>query len=222
MKTTLIFGGAFDPPHLGHTTALEDSITAIQPEKTLVLVSANPLKEHTKFNFEKRYAMAQLAFLDLPVEVSNFEQVHGLRYTSDVLQALKQNGFSRMTFVLGTDQFINFASWKNFPAILGLCDWLVLKRRGFDQARVDAVYSQMLASNLLVNTGVRFAPTNAAEISSSKIRSFIETKQLKQTKEFLSPAVFEAALEFSDERGTQTAGAFQGGRIAGAFFERPS
>ncbi len=191
MKTTLIFGGAFDPPHIGHMTALKDAITAIQPEKTLVLVSANPLKEHTRYPFQKRFEMAKLAFRDLPVEVSNFEQMHGLRYTSDVLQSLKQNGFSRMTFVLGTDQFLNFSTWKNFPAVLGLCDWLVLKRRGFDPANVDAVYSQMTNSNLLTQTRVLFAPTNATEISSSKIRSFIETKQLNQAKEFLSPAVFE-------------------------------
>src|SRR5205814_875688 len=70
----LIFGGSFDPPHLGHAALLKAAIRRARPDKTYVFPShRSPLKAGPRASGPERLAMAKLAFAGLPVRVDDFE-----------------------------------------------------------------------------------------------------------------------------------------------------
>ena len=88
-----IYGGSFNPPHLGHTAALRAVRAAIRPDLTLVIPDRiPPHKELTAGSPEpaERLLMTMMAFADEPgVEVSDME-LHrsGKSYTADTVREL--------------------------------------------------------------------------------------------------------------------------------------
>ncbi|MEI6710544.1 MAG: adenylyltransferase/cytidyltransferase family protein, partial [Actinomycetota bacterium] len=88
-----LFGGTFDPPHLGHVAALEAAISTDRFDRILVTVAGDPYRkslEHSVSPSPLRLAMARAAFAHLPlVEVSSIEiDRSGPSYTIDTVRAL--------------------------------------------------------------------------------------------------------------------------------------
>ena len=104
-----IYGGSFNPPHLGHTAALRAVRAAIRPDLTLVIPDRiPPHKELTAGSPEpaERLLMTMMAFAGEPgVEVSDME-LHrsGKSYTADTVRELSAcNPDAELYLVIGTD-----------------------------------------------------------------------------------------------------------------------
>ncbi len=112
-----IFGGSFNPPHLGHTLALKEFREKLGLDRVLVIPAAVP--PHKRLSpcaatAGQRLQMARLAFENLPcVTVSDLElRREGPSYTADTVAALRaQFPKDELFLLMGTDMFLSFDRW---------------------------------------------------------------------------------------------------------------
>ena len=112
-----IYGGTFNPPHLGHVLAAKAAKEALGLNKVLLVPDAEPphkaLPEGSPTPVQ-RVEMARLATQDEPwLEVSEMELGRpGKSYTSDTLRALaEQYSNDTLYLLMGTDMFLSLHTW---------------------------------------------------------------------------------------------------------------
>ncbi len=175
-----VFGGSFNPPHIGHRVAVEGLLRNPGVARVMVVPSlGTPLKTVTT-PYPERLQMARLAFSDI-AEVSSIEEDLKVNYTFELLTALRSK-HERLAFVIGTDQFQSLRSWSRFPDVLKLSDWIVLLRKpvtGIHESTLREFASQSIltatpdAQEWQITGSprvLRFVETDAPEISSTRIR----------------------------------------------------
>jgi nicotinate-nucleotide adenylyltransferase len=129
-----IFGGTFDPVHVGHLRAAEDVRDALGlAEIRFVPAAAPPHKDARAVTAPAaRLHMLELAtagvpgFRVWPIELER----SGPSYSIDTIRTLRDEmgPGARVAFVLGRDAFAEFHTWKEYPAIFSLCDVVVITR----------------------------------------------------------------------------------------------
>lgn len=129
-----LFGGAFDPPHLGHVAVAETAKRTFELPRLVVLVAAAPGHKDVEAPVEARLELARAAFPDEDVRLDPHPR------TIDLLRA---EAFDDPLFVVGADQFCDFPAWKEPEAVLGLARLAVATRPGFPRARLDAVLATL-------------------------------------------------------------------------------
>ena len=122
-----IFGGTYNPPHLGHMAAAKAAIETLHLDKLLLIPDRIPphkeLPENPVSN-EDRLAMTRIMGdrLDCPdvVEVSDLEMHRtGKSYTADTLRQLRQvYPTDELWLMMGTDMFLTLHSWYQPEEIL--------------------------------------------------------------------------------------------------------
>jgi nicotinate-nucleotide adenylyltransferase len=135
-----VFGGSFDPFHLGHRAICEATLAVVQ--RLLVVVSARPPHKQGARElsaFHHRVAMTRIGIEGLPrTEVLELEnRREGPSYTIDTLEALGRlfPPGSRFRLVLGADSFQDFPTWKDWEGILEKADLIVVGRRATTSSR---------------------------------------------------------------------------------------
>jgi nicotinate-nucleotide adenylyltransferase len=129
-----IFGGTFNPIHLGHLRAAEEVREAqALDELRLVPAALPPHKDAAGLvAAHHRLRMCELAVGDAPgLRVSAVELARpGPSYTIDTLRAARAElgPDVRLVFMLGLDAFRELHTWKEHAAIFGQCDVVVVTR----------------------------------------------------------------------------------------------
>jgi nicotinate-nucleotide adenylyltransferase len=130
-----VFGGTFDPPHIGHLAAAQDACVALSLDRLLFVPAAEP--PHKRGNVVTspavRLAMLQAAVADNPqFEISTIElDRNGPSYSVDTLRELR-NDYPGATFYLliGVDQVREFRTWRASDEVLELATIAMLAREG--------------------------------------------------------------------------------------------
>lgn len=130
-----VFGGTFDPPHVGHLVAAQDALTALRLERVLLVPAAVP--PH-KLDRSLTPAATRLELLRAAVvgdprfEIDDIELGRGgPSWTVDTLRAFRGRWPEAQLFLLvGMDQFAEFASWREPDEIARLARIAVLSRAG--------------------------------------------------------------------------------------------
>lgn len=124
---TGLFGGAFNPPHLGHLELARRGLEEFGLERLDVFVSGDPAHKRVDCPLDVRVALARLAFAELDrADV----QADPYRYTIDRLRAEPPDG--EAIFLMGADQYRDFHTWKEPEAILERVRLGVATRAGVD------------------------------------------------------------------------------------------
>ena len=125
-----LFGGAFDPPHLGHVAVAEAAKRRFGLPALVVFVSASPGHKGVDAPIEARLELARAAFPDDDVRLDPYART---------IELLRAERFDDPLFVIGADQFCDFPTWREPEAVLELARLAVATRPGFPQQRLDAV-----------------------------------------------------------------------------------
>jgi nicotinate-nucleotide adenylyltransferase len=119
--TTGIFGGAFDPPHLGHVALAREAKRRFGLDKLIVLVAARPQHKEVQTPVEDRLALARAAFPGDEVRIDEHPR------TIDMLRA---GDFDDVLLLVGADQLASFQQWKEPDAVLDRAHVAVATRPG--------------------------------------------------------------------------------------------
>jgi len=141
VRTLLVYGGAFDPPHKAHVDLPERARTAMGIDWILYVPAASaPLKKGPVAGAEDRLAMLEAAIADLPrARLTPYEiSTGGTSYTIDTLRAfgLAFHYVETMRLLIGADQAAQFHKWRDYEEVIELAEPVVLLRGG-DFASVE-------------------------------------------------------------------------------------
>jgi len=131
MEKIGIFGGTFDPIHLGHLITAR-SVKEIRSLSQIIFIPANtsPLKQDVKSAVAKhRFEMTKLAVEDFDdFSVSDYEINNSdISYSINTIKYFK-NLYKNIELIIGYDNFLVFDKWYKLEEILELVNVVVLKR----------------------------------------------------------------------------------------------
>lgn len=191
MKHTIgIFGGTFDPPHLGHLILASEAKQQLGLDKVLWVVTPDsPFKtSQNKSDIEHRVVMVKLAIEPEPAfELSLVElQRPGPHYTIDTLTII-QNEYPQASLVLlmGGDSLSQLHEWKDPQGILQIVHKIGVMARP-SESRILGPSTSQLAG---LEQKLAWVSAPLLEISSSDIRARIASG--RHYRFFLPNAVFE-------------------------------
>ena len=122
-----IFGGRFDPPHLGHVALARTAVERFGIDELHVTVVADAAHKPSAAPAADRLEMARLAFSELDARVELEEH----RYTVDALEAA---GYDDPIFLIGADELVALPTWKEPERLLELARLGVATRPGYAPA----------------------------------------------------------------------------------------
>ncbi len=185
----LIYGGSFNPPHLGHFNIAKAAFDFLNPDRFLIIPANIP--PHKMMDADsptpvQRLEMCKLAFGgltdDCRVEISDLElQREGKSYTVYTLEELHLEFPQDELFLLiGSDSFFDFEKWYRFEDIMKLCTLCVSARENGIQ---DRLFDQKKEFETRYSAKSVIIPSIPLEASSSSFR------QSPGNTALLSPAV---------------------------------
>ncbi len=180
MRDIAFFGGAFDPPHLGHLAVIEFlNQWSLSDEVWVVPAFSHPF-EKTMAPYEHRQAMCQRLIADFSskVRVSSIEKQLGTQptYTLEVIRlAKKQNPGARFWLVLGTDCFRSLPQWHKYQQLKNEVNFLFLPRPGFADSPFPDVTSTRVRQ--LLKKGA-----SCEKLLTPEVFSYLVAKRLYATK----------------------------------------
>lgn len=190
-----VYGGTFNPPHLGHLAAARAAIEALELDKLLLIPAAVPphkdLPQETP-SLEHRLAMvekmADAMRLPRVVEVSRLEvERRGKSYTSDTLEALhKQYPEAQLWLLMGTDMFLTLHQWHDPGEILKLAGICAFGRREQDGEAVFAPQRALLEKQYGAKVVTMTLP-DLVDISSTQLRELLARGE---GAEYLHPSIY--------------------------------
>jgi nicotinate-nucleotide adenylyltransferase len=158
-----VFGGTFDPIHLGHLRAAELAREAAALDRVLLLPSGQPPhRAAAAASPLDRYAMVSLASAAHPALLPSDMELRrdGPSYTVETLESLaRQRPQAELFLVIGSDAFADMGSWHQPARVAALCTLLVIERPGSPAADLT-----LPAARVLRAAGV------GLEVSSSAVR----------------------------------------------------
>ncbi len=170
-----LFGGTFDPPHIGHLLIAQTVCEAENFDKVIFIPANKTPNKKVVTDQKSRVEMLELAVEGNPnFEISDLEiRRGGISYTIDTLKAYKDQLADKdddLFYLLGSDSLLDLKNWKEPKEILNESQVIVAIRPGFRPSDIP--------SWLIHN--IQFANIPRFEISSSNIRKrWTENKTIR-------------------------------------------
>jgi len=195
-----IFGGTFDPIHLGHLNAINELQTLGQFERIHWVLSARPPhKGQTSASIEQRFEMLQLALADYPQYIADDTEIKRLEksYTYETVQHFKQFYSKQvLCLIIGSDSLATIDTWYRYQELIDQVHIVVMARPGYELLVPDFLSSRQIQS--ISQLAAQQQPKlilfeqSQYDVSSTKIRALL-TSSLdmpdQQLKELLPDAV---------------------------------
>ena len=187
-----LFGGTFDPPHLGHLLIAQTVCEVENFDKIVFIPAFKPPNKSMKniTPVKLRLEMLESAVLDNPrFEISQIEiQRGGTSYSLDTINQFKteyQLTKDNLFFLIGSDTLAKFDLWKEPKIIINECSVLVAARPGFEPSNIP---------NWILHN-IQFANIPRFEISSSNIRQ--RWKENKTIRYMVTLSVWEIINKYN-------------------------
>jgi nicotinate-nucleotide adenylyltransferase len=197
MKKKAIFGGTFDPIHVGHLYIASRALYDLDIDEVVFMPSGNPphKKNSNITDAYLRYEMVKTASKYEPrFIVSNFEvDKKKPCYTYETIEAMRlKEPDTKWYFLSGADCLMELNTWKNVDRILKICNLIVFNRPGYIK---DEIIAQKNKIEDRYNTEILFLDIPLLDISSTGIRNAI--KEGKNMSCLLSEGVWNTIRELN-------------------------
>ena len=145
MTEIAVFGGSFDPPHIGHVLLATYALSVAGVERVLIVPTYQHAFGKPLSDFEARLAMCTLAFAPLVnAQVTPIErELGGVSRTLRLVEELAlRHPAHQLRLLVGADILLQTARWDRFDAIVARAPLLVAGRGGY--ASDDALSPQLM------------------------------------------------------------------------------
>ncbi len=186
-----IFGGSFNPPHLGHILAVREFREKLSLDRILLIPAATPPHKMLTANSPAavhRLEMTRLAAAELPyAEVSDIElRREGASYTADTLDELRAIYPEDEFFLLmGTDMFLSFETWYH-PERIAAQATVAVAHRSADNAQQLQNCAERLKKTL--DLRAVFVENEYLPHSSTSVRALLA---FQAAEDYVAPTVME-------------------------------
>jgi len=165
-----LFGGSFDPPHLGHKEIIKSALEVV--DKVIVVPTfLNPFKSSFSADAPLRYSWCKEVFASSNVLVSDYEiKQQRAVYSVDTYKELSKK-YNIVAITIGADNLASIDRWRDFEYLNSNLTWLVATRGDKD---LDC---SKLRDCKKLNLGVDVSST---ELRAGKKLEYIDKKIKKQ------------------------------------------
>ena len=163
-----ILGGSFDPAHIGHVKISTEAKKKYKLKYILWLITKkNPFKKKYKYSIKERIKFSKIIINNKKfIKIKFLEKKIKSNKTIDLIKFVKKiNSSTKIYFIMGADNLINFHKWKKWKEILNLCKILVFDRQGYKSKSLKSKAARYMNKN-----NWEFVKSNKINISSSQIR----------------------------------------------------
>ncbi len=173
-----IYGGTFDPPHLGHMEAARASVALLGLDKLIFIPAKQPPHKalsDSSARPEQRLAMTELMadglLLPRVTEVSDVElHREGKSYTADTLRFLKEKyPEDELWLLMGTDMFLSLQTWHQAQQIMAMAGIAAFARNESDCDEMLHIQGKYLSETYGATITIVQLPA-IQEISSTQVR----------------------------------------------------
>jgi len=196
-----LFGGTFDPIHIGHLAVARAGERRFHLDETHFIPTGRPPHKHRRgmASYADRYAMVALACADHPRFIASLAESgagHSGReifYSIETVRHFKQKYHGpgvRLYFLLGADSFLHIPTWRDYETLLGLCDFIVASRPGFQSdalrlvippelfARPGSAHASLDPRAIsLRRTTIYLLDTVSSHVSATEVRHRLDTHE---------------------------------------------
>ena len=169
-----LFGGTFNPPHLGHTSLAKDFYNESEIDLLIVMPSFVPPHKDCTVDASLRYEMTCIAFSELDsyginYTVSDYEiKKGGISYTVNTIEhLLEEYKQDTLSMCVGSDMFLSIETWKSFEKLLKMCTL-------YTKERISGEYDKLCSHGKMLEekygAKIYILKDNALEASSTYIR----------------------------------------------------
>jgi nicotinate-nucleotide adenylyltransferase len=185
-----IFGGTFDPPHVGHLILASEAQTQLELDHLLWILTPEPPHKLDQdiTPLEDRLAMVQLAIADNPAfELSRIEiDRPGPHYTVDTIKLVaEQNPGADIVPIIGGDSLRDLPKWHEPQQIVYACHWIGVMRRPNDKSNLEELERELPG----ISSKVHYVDAPLLQIASHEIRNRIAAG--RSVRYYLVPSVYE-------------------------------
>ncbi|MDX1296269.1 MAG: nicotinate (nicotinamide) nucleotide adenylyltransferase [Sulfurimonadaceae bacterium] len=134
MKQIALFGGSFDPPHVGHLAIVDKALEQLDIDR-LVIVPAylNPFKTHSFATAEQRLKWLKRIYAGNPkIEISDFEIARNRPVPSIETVRHYLNEAENIYLIIGADNVASLEKWYAYEELDRLVTWVVARRDGIE------------------------------------------------------------------------------------------
>jgi nicotinate-nucleotide adenylyltransferase len=179
-----LFGGTFDPIHVGHLDTAVAARDALALDEVRLVPSQVPPHRAQKPHASPYHRFAMVAAAIQAVDRLRASDVElmagGTSYTSATLGRFAALGWraDELFFITGADAFLEIASWKDYPGLLDCAHFVVVSRPGQDASRLPdalpALAPRMIhagrAADTLDRSSIILIDKPTADVSSTEVR----------------------------------------------------
>jgi nicotinate-nucleotide adenylyltransferase len=199
-----LFGGTFNPIHLGHLRGAEEIREAFELQEVIFIPAALPphkmtgeiIQAHHRLEMVKQATQKNPQFSTSDVELKR----SGKSYSIDTIRYFREKLKGSVYFILGKDAFVEIETWKDFRNLFSLCNFIIMTRPGLKQAfplpgalAPDFRYDQGASGWVHVSGNmIFFKKINFLDISSTRVRELVEKGE---SIKYLVPLEVEAYIE---------------------------
>ncbi len=192
MKRLGIYGGSFNPIHIGHIRAANAFYDEMKLDELIIIPTAvSPFKADSDNDPYERLKMAKAAFEndERNITVSDYEiEKGGKSYTYLTLEHFSLPD-TELFFLMGTDMLLSLGDWKNPDIILKLATVCHARRENIDPETEKAIEEARSRYEKEYNAKIIDLVSEPFEISSTEIRNAV--KEGKSISNLVSPEVEE-------------------------------
>lgn len=167
-----LFGGTFDPPHVGHLILASEAKSQLELTRVLWTVTPDPPHKQDQLitPLEHRLAMVRLAIEDDPAfELSDIELSRpGPHYTLDTIRLLaERNPGMEIVPILGGDSLNDLPTWHQPKEILYAAHWVGVMRRPGEETNLQELERELPG----ISSKIHYVDAPLLDIASREIRS---------------------------------------------------
>jgi len=185
-----LFGGTFDPPHLGHLILASEAYSQLGLDRLLWILTPDPPHKQDQVisSVKHRLAMVKLAIADNPTfELSRVELDRpGPHYTLDTVETIAEEyPDADITPIIGGDSLRELPTWHKPKELLFACHWVGVMRRPGEEPDLQELEDKLPG----ISSKVHYVDAPLLEIASREIRSRIAGG--REYRYYLPVPVFE-------------------------------
>ncbi len=192
MKKIGLFGGTFNPPHIGHIKAA----LSFAKEMDFVYFMPSSIPPHKELqngdSAAHRFNMTKLAFADIPTHhvTSALELLRkGKSYTVDTVRELiRRHKCDKIYLYVGSDMLFWFENWKDYRQLLEMCVIVTAPRDEESHGKISGFLRNFAEK---YGCEYRLLPIIPYDISSTELRRDFLDGELKVLKNHLTDSVYE-------------------------------
>ena len=187
MSYTAIFGGTFNPFHIGHLQILEELEKDQKIDEIFIMPAKLPPHKSCDFlaDDDIRIEMCKIAakeFSKATVCLTEFQR-EGKSFTYDTINVLKElYPQKQFAFVCGGDMLVYFDKWYKYEELMKLMDFIAFRRTDTD----DKLFDEFVEKFKKMGMNISVNETRIKGVSSTEVRN-----DFKKAKELLPENIFE-------------------------------